>query len=152
MTTIAFDGRTIAADGRETRGSELCSDNVRKIVADGDAVYALAGPASLGQALRDWHRSGHQPADMPKIDGVDWTLVVIDRYGLTYFSDSCPYPEWGGWEPDAFGTGGIYARALLDAGFSAEQAVRGAMKRDVFTGGYVQVVDLGFLRVREAAQ
>ncbi len=39
--------------------------------------------------------------------------------------------------PDAIGSGSAYALAAMDMGANAEDAVRTAMKRDIYTGGKV---------------
>lgn len=42
--------------------------------------------------------------------------------------------------PDAIGSGAAYALAAMDMGASAEDAVRAAMKRDIYTGGKVRAM------------
>ncbi len=42
--------------------------------------------------------------------------------------------------PDAIGSGSAYALAAMDMGASAEEAVRAAMKRDIYTGGTVRTI------------
>ncbi|GAI22667.1 unnamed protein product, partial [marine sediment metagenome] len=42
--------------------------------------------------------------------------------------------------PDAIGSGSAYALAAMDMGASAEEAVRAAMKRDIYTGGKVRTM------------
>ena len=42
--------------------------------------------------------------------------------------------------PDAIGSGSAYAIAAMDMGASAEDAVRAAMKRDIYTGGTIRSV------------
>ena len=42
--------------------------------------------------------------------------------------------------PDAIGSGSAYALAAMDMGASAEDAVRAAMKRDIYTGGRVRTM------------
>jgi ATP-dependent protease HslVU (ClpYQ) peptidase subunit len=44
--------------------------------------------------------------------------------------------------PDAIGSGAPYALAAMDMGASAEEAVRAAMKRDIYTGGEVHVLPI----------
>lgn len=44
--------------------------------------------------------------------------------------------------PDAIGSGYAYAIAAMDMGASAEDAVRAAMKRDIYTGGAVRTVTI----------
>lgn len=40
--------------------------------------------------------------------------------------------------PDAIGSGSAYALVAMDMGASAEEAVRAAMRRDIYTGGKVR--------------
>ncbi|MEE4626600.1 hypothetical protein V2K62_03170 [Pseudomonas alliivorans] len=44
---------------------------------------------------------------------------------------------------DAIGSGSAYALAAMDMGASAEEAVKAAMKRDIYTGGTVRTVVIG---------
>ncbi|MNJ79145.1 hypothetical protein D3C77_770710 [compost metagenome] len=45
--------------------------------------------------------------------------------------------------PDAIGSGAPYALAAMDMGASAEDAVRAAMKRDIYTGGKIRTLRIG---------
>lgn len=44
--------------------------------------------------------------------------------------------------PDAMGSGSAYAIAAMDMGASAEDAIRAAMKRDIYTGGVVRTMTI----------
>ncbi|MNR66547.1 hypothetical protein D3C85_1900920 [compost metagenome] len=42
--------------------------------------------------------------------------------------------------PDAIGSGAMYALAAMDMGASAAEAVRAAMKRDIYSGGKLTTI------------
>ena len=143
MTTIAIDAVSIASDSRRTSGHELMSACNEKIRIAHGCIYAFTGPYGLFAAAVAWHAAGAKPADQP-YDGVknDWTLIVIGPdHTVKTWHGGCAYPEDIP-VPMAWGSGGEYALSLMDAGFSAADAVAGAAKRDVYTGGPVQMVNI----------
>jgi len=161
MTTIAISTTMIAADSRATRGNELRAHET-KIRPAHERLYAISGCAALLPLLIDWHNTGADPNTMPDKGNKDQrtTLIVVDpkaEHPMS-FSTDCPYPEWVDL-PSTFGSGSSYAQALLDAGFSAIEAVAGAAKRDIYTGGPIIAYDLTTLQpvdyavcIRDAAE
>lgn len=143
MTTIATDGITIAADGLASIGGEVNGLSETKIVIERDWIYALSGAVAMRDALIEWHQAGAKPADVPGMQDADWTLLVIDRNGLTYFTAKCAYPCKAN-APFAIGSGADYASALMHAGYSPQKAVRLIIDKrlDIYTGGDIQVIDI----------
>lgn len=143
MTTIATDGVTIAADGLSSIGGEVNGLSEQKIVIEGGLIYALSGTIALRAALIAWHQGGAKPADVPGMQDADWTLLVIGRNGLAYFTAKCAYPCKAN-APFAIGSGADYASALMHAGFSPKNAIRLIIDKrlDVYTGGDIQVIDI----------
>ena len=146
MTTIAICSEQIAADGRQCMGSELIRDDARKIQVRGNVIYATTGEASASRAAIEWHMSGAKAGEQPhagKDDG--WRLIVVclvdKKPTITLYGNDMPHGINMPF-PQAYGSGSSYAMAALDLGFSAKVAVEAAAKRDVFTGGAIQVVNI----------
>ena len=120
-----------------------------KIRPEHGRLYAVSGQAALITALIAWHHAGADPATVPGKGDKDvrWTLIVVDprvEHPMT-FSWECPYPEWVDL-PSTFGSGSSYAQALLDMGCTPIEAVAGAAKRDIYTGGPIIAYDLATLQ------
>lgn len=146
MTTIAWDGKTVAADSLKTirDGFERRAGSFQKIKRVGDIVYAITGSAALFDPLIEWHKEGAFRNKMPKDkhDGYSALLVFSEGRCFCYTTD-IGYPEEL-FAPDAFGSGSDYALGALHAGVDAARAVQVAMICNPQTGGEIQVVDLTF--------
>lgn len=139
MTTVAFDGRTMAADKQMNTGG-MKHPVARSKIRGGDyhgmpAVFGGAGTTVYSDAVIDWLMSGmpdeHKP-EMPEAPD-SFTVVVATEAGVYEYIDSLrPIPlgqiKW------AFGTGAEYAFGAMDAGANAKRAVEIACGRDVNSG------------------
>lgn len=143
MTTIATDGKTIAADGLACMGDEPIQRDAVKIVVNGGRLYALAGTQALFPALIEWHHAGAKPADAPaKTDGLRWSLLVADGpQSVVGYADHCPYADRVTF-PFAFGSGQDFATGAMEAGATPAEAVAIACRRDIRSGGEIMVVDI----------
>lgn len=142
MTTIASDGRTVAADGRRCIGNEIVCDNYRKLVVMEGRVFGITGGLAGGEAGIRWVLAGADPAEVPKTDPqYSWTVIEFKVEHCVSWRSSDPYPETTPY-PVTFGSGCDYAMAVLDLGFSPPDAVKAAARRNVHTGGEIQVIDI----------
>jgi ATP-dependent protease HslVU (ClpYQ) peptidase subunit len=143
MTTIATDGRTIAADGLVTAGIERIDTSARKIVRVDGLIYALCGRTSALRPLVRWHQDGADPDTVPKVGG-EWGLVVIDpnQPHAHYYHNDALFPSFVPY-PCAFGTGEQFARGAMLAGADPRRAVEIAAECDVNTGGTITHLDIG---------
>lgn len=146
MTTIAINHHMIAADSLRTRGQERCSGFVDKIVIRGDWLYANAGLGSEGfkELLYKWNESGADPKEIPLVGSDDaFTFLAVKRGAgkPIIYTDRCKWADEVDL-PNAFGSGREYALGCLDAGMSPIEAVHGAIKRDLYSGGPVLAFDL----------
>lgn len=155
MTTIATDGKTIAADGRSFLGDVWHRDDKEKIFVEDGSIFAFAGDRPIRDAVVKWYKSGADASQIPPAKNPTWTLMVVDRRGITIIDSECPYPT----EivpPFAMGSGSIYAFGAMDAGCSPEEAVKAASRRDPYTGGEIQVINiaeaLSACPIQEAAE
>lgn len=153
MTTIAWDGATVAADSLVIGPSSIRSTAAQKLRVVGDTVYGMTGAFALFDPLVAWHRAGAVPDQFPNLYGeTDWTLIVIDG-GDAVFYGPTPYPDASkAAPPQAWGSGWEVAMGALLAGKSAAEAVVIAMEVDLATGGKVRVVYPSDLRRKEAAE
>lgn len=143
MTTVAWDGKTLAADRRVTYGSvplvrrkvfRICGpDGRRYLLGFSGQDYALA-------LLLFWMRHPHSPP--PKIlhdDHIN-ALLVNERNQIFAMSNTalvwCPIRAsfYG------IGSGGDHAEGAMAAGATAREAVRIAMRFDVHSGGGVDSI------------
>lgn len=160
MTTIAFDGRYLAADGRMTRGDIVCSDKFKKIhvfkaIIQGKtqevAVFG-AGAWSGIFAIMQWMKQNDVfdiDPDLPRPsfpadnDGhaVSMDVAFVTKSGELYCLDdqSRPAPYTA---PFGEGSGFPFAQMALNMGMSAPEAIRQAIKMDVNSGGEIACFDI----------
>lgn len=140
MTTIATDGRTIAADGLRVIGSErICLDE-KKIRVRHGRIFAFTGDYAAFEPAIEWYvQKCHHAGEEPK---GDWSLIVIETDGtLSKYSSKLPYPEPMPY-PATFGADCDYAMAAMHCGKTPREAIELAIKLGVWTGGEIQVVDI----------
>jgi hypothetical protein len=143
MTTIAFDGRYLAADTLGTRSGTPSNRESRKITVAAGFAYAVNG--DWGPVVPDlikWHQDGANPADIPTHGA--GSLMVAELSSRRCWIVSGPQMPYLDEEAAPFtgGSGGDIALGAIDAGVNAMEAVRIASKRDISTGGPIDFVDL----------
>lgn len=145
MTTIAYDGTTIAADGLMLSGTERVATRIKKIRVSGGRIYALSGLAAMLEPLIKWHAEGADPGTVPKATGDNsWSMIVLEHgKPLTLFTSGCQYPdEYSEGYFFAIGSGQDYALGAMHAGKSAREAVEIAAKIDTSTGGEIMEINI----------
>lgn len=146
MTTIAysFAHRQIAADRQATlQGNRI--GEVTKIRRIGPLLLAGAGSASFIHRFMAWVTAGMEGECPPMSNGLG--SDASNAVGLIYWGDICiGFNEVGADLARApyfaNGSGGEMARGVLALGASPEEAVRAAMKHDIYTGGGVDVLTI----------
>lgn len=140
MTSIAFDGSTLACDSLLTDGS-MRAGYMNKIIKLVNGGYvAGCGSAHGGQLVADW-MNGVTPAPTDK-QMEDISVLYVDVMGDPWFYDGTVSAAIPASKKDALGSGAPYAKVALEMGATAEQAVKQAMKFDIFSGGKVYVVQV----------
>jgi len=141
MTTIAYKDGVIAYDGRQTRSGAIVSDDCSKCVVVDGVSFLLSGAVCDEKALIAAYFG------TPSLVPVECSGYVVDGGKLMMVGHD---DETGIWKqdldldnPDAIGSGAPYALAAMDMGASAEDAVRAAMKRDIYTGGTIRTLIIG---------
>lgn len=137
MTTIAFDGQTLAADSRLTSCNNAPAGEIGKAWKTPDGSrWAHAGAGQDNAKLREW-AFGNRNDPPPKIE--EGVLVHIAP-------DGGVRQWWGeGWieaaaERFAWGSGEHCALAAMMAGAEAKRAVEISSYLDNDTGGAITVL------------
>lgn len=144
MTTIAWDGRTLAADRQVSFGGGRMGESA-KIARRGDgALIGCAGVLGMADALRQWFLDGEQ-GPRPRLEaGADNTCAAfivrpdgaIDHISETGVAriESAQF---------AIGSGADYALGAMSMGADARRAVEVAMGWDNGSGGGIDVLSIG---------
>lgn len=147
MTTIAWRDGVLAADGRVTYGGSLIlTDSCKKIrrLSDG-SLFALCGDPVLEERLIEWLENCEEGESLPP-HGKDFTAILVDPDGAlsTYEGSGDRFmPMYDGFA--AFGSGMDFAYGAMEAGATAEEAVKAASRRNVSTGGDIQIERPGLI-------
>lgn len=151
MTTIAWDGRTVAGDNQARSGNYRCPQGMHKIRRVGDRVYAVTGSAPLVQPMIEWHQKGAKPADIPQVKGDSYCRLIVFEKGRCYlYTSEIPYPDEY-FAPNAWGSGDDFAIGAMHAGADAKRAIEIAIVCNPDTGGDVKCIDLAFQTQKQAA-
>jgi 20S proteasome alpha/beta subunit len=143
MTCIAWDGKTLAADKRACSGQMISV--VTKIWRLGDVLFAGSGDPSFVYQMREWVRAGRVVADFPvsQRDEDDWQpCLVIEADGTPSLYERTPYPVRLENRFVAIGSGREYARAAMQLGHGALEAVRVACELDPNCGSGIDALEL----------
>jgi len=141
MTTIAWDGKTLAADRRVSYGS-ISDAKMTKIAKTKFGLCGAAGNSSLAAGFKRWFHNGEK-GDPPTLgkDGEIATAFIIRSSGLRLHYDQCGWYEV---DPGPFAIGSGYEIAIgaMESGKSAVQAVQIAAKLDGCTGNEIDILEL----------
>lgn len=138
MTTIAWDGKRLAADSRASAGTR--SHSTRKIerLADG-SLFGFCGCLSYYTAVRDWIAAGADESDPPKSRGSECIVVRNDNSVLVYENCKVSIPVTD--SIAAIGTGAEYALGAMTVGASAAEAVAAACRFDPSSAPPIVVIE-----------
>lgn len=142
MTTVASDGRTMAADTMITYGAvERINTNDPKIFKFGGCLYGFSGRDDMVQQARDWITSGADPKKRPELEEDSVWILKIDKKGKCWAAYETlvfvPRPL-----PSAIGGGAVVAETAMYLGKSPKEAVQVAIDLTQGSGGPVQVLAL----------
>lgn len=134
MTTVAFDGKTLAAD---SQAQTTFKSRIRKLyrLPDG-ALFGAAGAVQEMLAVLAWLNGGEKPADLVQFEALIVTRAGCDVLGMRLMREPVLEPFY------AVGSGCHYALAAMACGKSATDAVRIASRFDPSTGGRVESMQL----------
>lgn len=134
MTTIAWDGMTLAADRQATVGNAVFM--VNKLHRHDGWILAYFGDADAGEEVLTWFRAGAKPEDFPENQRKDdrfSPLLAIRRGEIIVFERT---PQAVRYPPQRFamGSGRDFALAAMHCGRTAAEAVEVAALFDPGTG------------------
>lgn len=151
MTTIAWDGVTLASDSQSTNSDAVISLSEKKIFTPQDSGWSINGERVLSIGT-----SGDC--------GIEEQLFSLLQDNLTYKAEFTPEPDfaaiaitgegrawlinkdegkthasiWLRKESVAIGSGHMIAKAAMKLGKTAAEAVQLAIEMDIYSGGAVQ--------------
>lgn len=155
MTTIAVKDGVMVGDGRCSLGSTVIKDDMVKVFWINNHLMGGAGRARSISTFAQWLQKhtdytivNQEVGDLVDLippvlqDDEEFTALVLtpDKQVLMY--DGNVALNLGQDVPASIGSGSVFAIAAMDAGASAEDAVKIAMKRDVYSGGEITIVQL----------
>ena len=150
MTTITYRAGVMCSDSQATRGDFIDNKNTTKVYEVGGSLIGISGNAISAKKFVDWFAdmTEHSTAQeaFPYVNvTLPEKLVEEDFHALVVYPDQTAYEFFGcdnimecSEEYAAVGSGMLYALCAMDAGADAEEAVKVAIKRDVYSGGEVQ--------------
>ncbi len=131
MTTIAYDGVTLATDSRVTSDGMVFGSVCKIITLDNGGLLASAGDICLAHAVADWlngNTDKPQVSDKPNYMGL---LLDPKAAAMEITQDMNVFPACVPW---AGGSGEAYAMTAMLCGKSAIEAVKIACKLDIYSG------------------
>lgn len=140
MTTIAWDGKTLAADKAATNAGFLST--VTKIHRVRDSIVALAGDEAAVMAGLVWLRGAMNPHEYPEAMKTTDSILWVIRKGEFLRYGAGPYPARVESPFLATGTGRDYALAAMYLGHDARRAVEIASALDNCTGNGIDTLTL----------
>lgn len=155
MTTIAVKDGIMVGDGRCSLGSTVIKDDMVKVFWINNHLMGGAGRARSISTFAQWLQKhtdytivNQEVGDLVDLippvlqDDEEFTALVLtpDKQVLMY--DGNVALNLGHDVPASIGSGSVFALAAMDAGAASEDAVKIAMKRDVYSGGEITVVQL----------
>ena len=134
MTTLAWDGATLAADRRMDTGNGFTACS--KIHKCGRFWYGDAGGAADAEMCKEWLSGGAKPDERPELSAPgQHGLAVEARTGHLFIVEGARPTLVRVMDPQfAVGSGGDFARAAMAFGKTAVEAVEFAAKFDSNTG------------------
>lgn len=143
MTTIAYDGISLAADSRMTEESHIVTDSFNKIwpITQGRYEGGYFAPCGeIGESVKVFRFYNEETQDA-KMEIKDFSaLMWYDGQMYEIDSSLAPYPVPAPW---ACGSGAPFARIAMKLyKKDAKNAVKDAIKMDSASGGTIEVVKL----------
>jgi hypothetical protein len=139
MTTIAWDGRYLVADTRETWDKSIPHYSRKLEMLTPDIIIGYAGSSYIYGDVKDF-LLGKLPKPPKTIKDAEAIIII----------EGTPY-NWAGTEfrnavriytpPHAIGSGWKYAWTMMKMGSSAVEAVKGASLMDIWTNDIVDIYD-----------
>lgn len=134
MTTLAWDGREMAADSQSTLNGSI-PNGVIKIFKEEDYILAFCGSIDEGYMFKAVMADELKAKDCRFTKDFSAMVWTSDGEMTEWYDSIIPVPVCDKYV--AMGSGAGAALAAMYAGKTAREAVEIAKKVDVFTGGKV---------------
>jgi len=141
VTTIATDGRIMAADGRTSGGGTIYNDASVKMtrLPDGSIVGRAGGVADHTKAVDELIVAMLEERTPRETKG-DYALLRLFKDGKALlYVDRLDGPAWVSL-PAAVGSGADYARGAMAMGADPKTAVKIAKRFDAGSGGRIRTL------------
>lgn len=150
MTTIAYDGKILAADGRATVGNLISAKKTQKIfplkalVSGVEILGVLAGAGSyqsIMQVKQHIERADlFEAVEVPDLEPGSFTGLLVLETGEAFILEDrlIPMPVE---LPTAIGSGTDYAMTAMHLGKSSFEGVQAACELDCYSGGEISRFD-----------
>jgi ATP-dependent protease HslVU (ClpYQ) peptidase subunit len=133
MTTIAYDGKTLAADTLVTSGDHKFGTATKIHKLDDGRVIAASGTSDFIHAVVTWLNGGDKP-EMKEGDRFLGIVVYPSGEAKELSEQLRLFPACIPW---ATGSGEAYALTAMKCGKNAREAVEIAIQIDIYSGGQV---------------
>ena len=133
MTTIVFDGETLASDSRAT--GNYIEDKTQKLFTQGNRHYGFCGRITSAHLFLQW--ANNRTEEKPRLDD-DFEVIEIDK-GKPYYYDKNLVKTKAS-TPCSIGSGCHLAMSAILCGKNAKEAVSIAKLLDEGSGGKVQAI------------
>ena len=140
MTTIAWDGKTLAADKRATVNGMAHTTKKLIRIKNGPMAGAICGwsnSIAVAMEMIHWLESGADIKEFPAAQRTDeWSPVILITYSQQVFVyEKGPFPiERSFSDAMALGSGREFAMGAMAFGATSQEAIAIATKLDVYTG------------------
>jgi hypothetical protein len=145
MTTIAWDGKTLAVDRQADNGEtrETVTKLRWRYTAEGKEVMAWTGFHEQGLWLAEWYFAGADRSKWPEFQASkDWTILVVAGPKGVKVYERLPIAQKIEDAFMAWGAGRNLALGAMAAGADACQAIEIATRFDIHTGQGVNSIDV----------
>lgn len=133
MTTVAWDGTTLAVDRQATFGNSIST--ARKLHEVGEYVAAIGGRVDHIYTTLEWIAAGCKLEERPQLlDGIMGITVHLRTKRAYVIEGVRPYMVAVRDKYVAVGSGQDFAIAAMHLGLDAAAAIRFTSKFDAYTG------------------
>lgn len=143
MTTIAFDGKILAADKQATTNG-LMHTTTKVFRISPYIRVAFAGSAPIGRELLNWAKKGFDPEEFPEVARdmeENYTVLVVVEGNELRCYEASPYSMVFEDPYFATGSGAGIATAAMALGKNAIEAIELTTQLDSQTGMGIDFLD-----------
>lgn len=138
MTTIAIKDGVMACDSQVSAGHSRTMFQFPKVILHNEVYYGFSGMCHDIIIVQDLIRGKITIEDVP--DNIHVTYIAMPKVGHAYeyyfrkgITTKMKLPSF-----HAMGSGAVYALTAMSCGKSATEAVKEAIKWDLYSGGKVK--------------